>query len=145
METFILELYRRGSWRSLMKPQAVDGRKRDPHFRGSSNTRSRRSSRSFRPTVWAQTLTTAHILTPTGCHLLDVCGIVADAGSLGISSERRRQNPGGRGSGKVMGKQQRSKKTSVMESYEVDAPNILAVLEKWTIGYLILRTSILRS
>uniref|UniRef100_A0A673IUA9 Coiled-coil domain-containing protein 84-like n=1 Tax=Sinocyclocheilus rhinocerous TaxID=307959 RepID=A0A673IUA9_9TELE len=93
--------------------------------------KSKRSSRSFRPTAWVQTLTTAHILMPTGCHLLDVCGIVAGAGSLGISSEKRRQKLGERGRGKMMGKQQRSKKTSVMETYEMDAPNILAVWERW--------------
>ncbi len=46
----------------------------------------------------------------------------------GISSERKRQNPGGRGSGKAMGKPRR--KTSVMERYEMDAPNILALWER---------------
>uniref|UniRef100_A0A9J7XWJ9 Centrosomal AT-AC splicing factor n=1 Tax=Cyprinus carpio carpio TaxID=630221 RepID=A0A9J7XWJ9_CYPCA len=124
------ELYRRGYLRSLMKPQAVDSRKWAPHFRSSSSTKSKRSSRSFRLTEWVQTLTTAHILTPTGCHHLDVCGIVAGAGSLGTSSEKRKQKLGERGRGKMLGKQQRSKKTSVMESYEMDAPKIPAVWER---------------
>ncbi len=48
----------------------------------------------------------------------------------GISSERKRQNPGGRGSGKAMGKPRRSRQTSVMERYEMDAPNILALWER---------------
>lgn len=120
VEIFILVLYRRGYWRSLMRAQAADSRKWALHFRSFSNTRSKRSSRSFRPTVWVQTLTTAHTLTPTGCHLLDACGIAAGAGSLGISSEKKRQKLEGRGSGKMMGKQKRSKKASVMETYEMD-------------------------
>lgn len=44
----------------------------------------------------------------------------------GISSGKKRQTLGGRGSGKMMGKQQRSKKAPVMESYEMDTPITLA-------------------
>lgn len=42
----------------------------------------------------------------------------------------------------MMGKQQRSKKTSVMERYEMDAPDTLGVAERWHIGFLILRITI---